>query len=106
MKVSLEQAFIKLRNTETPFEQVMANGTMRVEIYKATKIDLQEPHTQDELYIIISGKSNFYNDGDTTNFKALDALFKPASKEHRFQNFTDDFATWIIFYGKQGGESV
>jgi hypothetical protein len=23
---------------------------------------------------------------------------------HRFEDFTDDFATWVIFYGPEGGE--
>jgi hypothetical protein len=23
---------------------------------------------------------------------------------HRFENFTDDFGTWVIFYGPEGGE--
>jgi len=25
--------------------------------------------------------------------------------EHRFEKFSDDFATWVIFYGKEGGET-
>jgi hypothetical protein len=24
--------------------------------------------------------------------------------EHHFENFSDDFATWVIFYGPDGGE--
>ena len=24
--------------------------------------------------------------------------------EHRFEDFTDDFAIWVIFYGPEGGE--
>lgn len=106
MKVSLAQAFEKLGKSANPFEQVMANGSMTVEIYKPQQVDLQQPHTQDELYIIISGSGNFYNDGNITNFKPLDVLFVPAGIEHRFENFTDDFATWVIFYGQQGGESA
>lgn len=106
MKVSLAQAFEKLGKSAIPFEQVMANGSMTVEIYKPQQVDLQQPHSQDELYIIISGSGNFYNDGNITNFKPLDVLFVPAGIEHRFENFTDDFATWVIFYGKQGGESA
>jgi len=31
-------------------------------------------------------------------------LFVPAGVEHRFENFSDDFATWVIFYGPEGGE--
>jgi hypothetical protein len=33
-------------------------------------------------------------------------LFVPAGHEHRFEDFTPDFATWVIFYGPDGGESV
>ena len=106
MKVSLAQAFEKLGKSANPFEQVMANGSMTVEIYKPQQVDLQQPHTQDELYIIISGSGNFYSDGNITNFKPLDVLFVPAGIQHRFENFTDDFATWVIFYGKQGEESM
>ena len=28
----------------------------------------------------------------------------PAHMEHRFENFSDDFATWVVFYGPLGGE--
>ena len=31
-------------------------------------------------------------------------IFVPAGIEHRFENFTDDFSTWVIFYGPAGGE--
>jgi hypothetical protein len=24
--------------------------------------------------------------------------------EHRFEDFTEDFATWVVFYGPEGGE--
>ena len=32
-------------------------------------------------------------------------MFVPAGVEHRFENFTEDFKTWVIFYGGDGGES-
>lgn len=33
-----------------------------------------------------------------------DLLFVPAGVVHRFEEFTDDFATWVMFYGPEGGE--
>jgi len=33
-----------------------------------------------------------------------DVIFAPAGIEHRFENFSDDFVTWVIFYGPVGGE--
>jgi hypothetical protein len=31
-------------------------------------------------------------------------LFVPAGIEHRFYDFSDDFCTWVMFYGPEGGE--
>jgi len=33
-----------------------------------------------------------------------DALFVPAHTSHRFEDFSPDFATWVVFYGPDGGE--
>jgi quercetin dioxygenase-like cupin family protein len=33
-----------------------------------------------------------------------DLFFVPAGKVHTFKNFTEDFSTWILFYGPKGGE--
>ena len=79
----------------------MAHGTMRVELYKPDKIDPQTPHNQDELYIILRGSGTFFVNGENLLFKAQDVFFVPAYVEHRFENFTDDFMTWVIFYGAQ-----
>jgi hypothetical protein len=43
--------------------------------------------------------------GDSRHaFSAGDVLFVPAGVPHRFEDFTDDFGTWVIFYGPEGGE--
>ena len=30
----------------------------------------------------------------------------PAGAVHRFVDFTDDFGTWVVFYGPEGGEAA
>ncbi|MOA27556.1 Cupin domain protein [compost metagenome] len=56
------------------------------------------------MYVIISGTGEFFCEGKYVSFKAGDLLFVSAGAEHRFENFTDDFVTWVIFYGPKGGE--
>lgn len=90
--------------SEKMFVKVIGHGTMSVECYRPIKSDPQTPHRQDELYIIISGSGQFYNDDKRYPFGPGDVLFVAAGKEHRFEDFTDDFATWVIFYGPDGGE--
>ena len=104
MKIDKNEALKQLSALESPFKTFFEHGTLVVEVYKPERIDLQQPHTRDEVYIIISGSGDFLNDGKRTSFNQGDFLFVPAGVEHRFENFTDDFATWVLFYGPEGGE--
>ncbi len=104
MKIDSQEALDKLADLQFPFVNLFNHGSLSVEVYKPNKVDLQQPHTKDEVYIIISGSGEFLNDGKRTTFKVGDFLFVPAGIEHRFENFTDDFSTWVLFYGPEGGE--
>jgi mannose-6-phosphate isomerase-like protein (cupin superfamily) len=57
-----------------------------------------------ELYVVIAGHGEFLNGEERHPFQAGDLLFVPAGVEHRFLSFSDDFQTWVIFYGPRGGE--
>ncbi|WP_281542682.1 cupin domain-containing protein [Maribacter aestuarii] len=104
MKVSTKEALEKLKKESSPFLSLFEHGTLSLEIYKPDKIDLQQPHSRDEVYIIVSGTGEFLNDGVRTSFIPGDFLFVPAGITHRFENFTNDFSTWVLFYGPEGGE--
>jgi mannose-6-phosphate isomerase-like protein (cupin superfamily) len=106
MKISLESALASLSKSPLPFVELFKHGTLSVEVYKPIKTDHQKPHTKDEVYIIIEGHGDFFCGGDTYSFTKGDFLFVPAGVEHRFINFSDDFSTWVIFYGPQGGEGA
>ena len=103
-KTSVEEAIKALSKTDKKFVALLQHGSMKVEYYAPDKVDLQSPHKQDELYIIISGNGKFMRENKTVDFKMNDVLFVPAGAEHRFIDFSDDFATWVIFYGNDGGE--
>lgn len=86
------------------FTKLMEHGSMSVEIYRPAEKDRQTPHLQDELYVVISGTGEFLNNGQQSAFGPGDVLFVPVGIEHRFLDFSDDFVTWVIFYGPEGGE--
>ncbi|MDA0679795.1 MAG: cupin domain-containing protein [Proteobacteria bacterium] len=83
---------------------LLEHGTLELGYYKPDKIDPQQPHTRDEIYVIQSGSGFFVLDGDRHPFETGEALFVPAGMVHRFEDFTDDFAAWVVFYGPDGGE--
>ena len=87
-----------------PFVSVMASGTMSVEVFAPRGVDLQTPHTQDELYFVQRGTGEIVINGQRFDAAAGDAFFVAAHIEHRFENFSKDFVTWVVFYGPPGGE--
>ena len=87
-----------------PFAVLMKHGTMQVEYFKPEGADTQQPHRQDELYFIQSGSAQFNRNGEWVAVKQGDVLFVPAGMPHHFTEFSSDFATWVVFYGQQGGE--
>ena len=64
----------------------------------------QEPHTQDEIYVIARGRGVLFHDGKRDPFESGDILFVAAGIEHQFENVTEDLALWRVFYGPHGGE--
>jgi mannose-6-phosphate isomerase-like protein (cupin superfamily) len=105
-EISIEKAHQLLRDSNGLFTTVFQHGTLRVEMYKPEKVDHQKPHDRDEVYVIASGTGTFHNGGRQWSFKPGDFLFVPAGVEHRFDNFTPDFSTWVFFYGPVGGEGA
>jgi mannose-6-phosphate isomerase-like protein (cupin superfamily) len=90
-----------------PAEQFLyrlQHGTMKAGLYAPRGTDPQGPHKRDELYVVWRGSGIFFRDGERKPFGPGDVIFVPAHMEHRFEDFSDDFATWVIFWGPEGGE--
>lgn len=105
-RLTIDGALAALEGHDQPFRELFRHGSLSVEIYAPKGRDLQEPHTRDEIYVIASGSGYFVN-GDTRHrFEPGEVLFVPAGVIHRFEDFSEDFAAWVIFYGPEGGEAV
>jgi len=92
-----------------PAAQLREHGTMKMFLYEPRGVDEQPRHDQDEVYVVLSGTGTFALGIDEaslerTRFGPGDAIFAPAGALHRFENFSDDFSTWVIMYGPSGGE--
>jgi mannose-6-phosphate isomerase-like protein (cupin superfamily) len=106
-RLTVAQALAKLPGVQGKrFVELFEHGTLSVELYAPRGQDPQTPHSRDEVYVVIHGSGQFRN-GDTRHpFGPGDLLFVPAGVEHRFEEFSDDLAVWVIFYGPEGGEAA
>ncbi|MGI9204522.1 MAG: cupin domain-containing protein [Woeseiaceae bacterium] len=84
---------------------LLEHGSLELGYYKPDRVDTQQPHSQDEIYVVQSGTGMFVLGDERQPFEPGEALFVPAGVVHRFEDFTDDFAAWVVFYGPKGGES-
>jgi len=103
-KVAFTQALQSLTQAGKEFKTFFEHGTLSVELYKPQLTDKQNPHERDEVYLIASGQGVFQLENETTLVQAGDFLFVPAHAPHKFIQFTDDFSTWVLFYGPVAGE--
>jgi mannose-6-phosphate isomerase-like protein (cupin superfamily) len=80
------------------FTEVFAKGEFELEFFAPRGTDYQTPHEKDEFYIITSGTADLLIEGEKFPCNIGDALFVEAKREHHFENISDDFATWVIFF--------
>jgi len=103
-RLTVENATRALEGHSNPFKEFFKHGTLSIEFYKPEGVDLQTPHSRDEIYVVASGTGYFVNGSSREEFEPGEVLFVPAGIEHRFEEFSDDFSTWVFFYGPEGGE--
>lgn len=111
MKTSLEEMLARIPGAPTPrwpegdrWAEGMRRGTMSFGVYAPRGRDPQQPHTQDEIYVIHAGTGTLVVDGERQAFRPGDVLFVAAGATHRFEEFSGDFAAWVVFWGREGGE--
>lgn len=86
------------------FHYALRHGSMKFGLYAPVGVDTQGPHKQDELYIVVAGGGKFSKNGELRSFSPHDVIFVEAGADHQFVEFTADFATWVVFWGTEGGE--
>ena len=80
--------------------EVFRDGDLvEVRIAPRSTLGPQVPHDRDELYFVASGSGHYRVGDNVTAIGAGDLLFAAAHAPHGFEDFSDDFAVWVVFYG-------
>lgn len=80
------------------FTKAFSKGDFELEFFAPRGRDYQTPHQKDEIYVVVRGEGEFVRENQKTSFSTGDVLFVEAGVEHHFENFSEDFATWVIFF--------
>src|SRR3569623_135934 len=79
--------------------EAFIDGDLEVRFTAGPTKGPQTPHARDELYIVAAGTARYRIEDRVTAVGPGDLLFAAAHTAHGFEEFSDDFAIWIIFYG-------
>lgn len=87
-----------------PYLEFLRVPSMSSGVYRlpAGGVDRQSPHTEDEIYLVISGRARFMHEGVDGPVAAGDVLFVPAGDDHRFHQIEEDLEVVVVFAPAEG----
>lgn len=68
-------------------------------------IDDQEPHGEDEIYVVMAGRGRFEAGGDRVDVMTGTVIYVPAREEHRFAEVTENLAVLVLFAPAEGSRA-
>ncbi len=68
--------------------------------------DDQSPHTEDEIYVVKTGRATLVTDSGTAAVAPGSVIYVPAGETHRFTDVTEDLALIVVFAPPYGSRSL
>jgi mannose-6-phosphate isomerase-like protein (cupin superfamily) len=87
------------RSAHPGYDEFLRSSDMSAGLYvlPAGSVDGQQPHTEDEIYIVLRGNGRFTAAGETVDVAAGDAIYVPAAVEHRFHDVAEELVLVVVF---------
>ncbi|MBA2570772.1 MAG: cupin domain-containing protein [Chloroflexi bacterium] len=84
--------------------EFIREASMSVGLYvlAAGAVDGQSPHGEDEIYVVMAGRSQFTAGGQTRDIAPGDVLFVAAEAPHRFHDIEEELVLIVIFAPPEG----
>ena len=82
----------------------LASSDLSVGTYSvpAGGLDDQDPHTEDEIYVVRAGTATLVTDSGTAEVGPGSVIFVPAHERHKFVGIGGDLALLVIFAPPEG----
>jgi len=90
--------------TKEPWIEFQRSADLSTGLYvlEAGEIDEQVPHTEDEIYVAVSGRARFEASTGNVDVGPGTILFVPANEEHRFVDVTETLRLVVVFGPAEG----
>jgi mannose-6-phosphate isomerase-like protein (cupin superfamily) len=97
-RIDVEAVKSRLAAGSGGYEIVHESPGLEVAFYTlvAPEPDRQQPHADDELYVVLDGRGTLEVEGEQVPLKEGEAVFVPAGAEHRFVGY-ENLSVLVIF---------
>src|SRR5258706_14861655 len=87
------------RNLEKSYLEFLRESSLSMGLYvrQAGEGDPQQPHTEDEVYYVVSGAGQVDVAGENRAVSAGSIIFVPANVKHQFHSITEDISVLVFF---------
>jgi mannose-6-phosphate isomerase-like protein (cupin superfamily) len=101
-KFGVKPVLEKLRASGGGYEIVHSSPGVELGVYVlvAPEPDRQQPHSDDEVYVVLEGSGVLEVEGETVPVEEGDAVFVEAGADHRFTAY-EQLAVLVIFERKR-----
>jgi mannose-6-phosphate isomerase-like protein (cupin superfamily) len=84
---------------EGAYLQFLRERNMSVGLYAldAGTVDPQQPHGQDEVYFVVSGRASITVGVETTQVARGSVVYVPAGVTHKFHHISEDLRVLVVF---------
>lgn len=99
----VDQLLARKRGMTSPYLEFLRVPTLSCGLYtlKAGAKDLQGPHDEDEVYLVLSGRGRLRVNGAEQAVERGTLLFVRATSEHSFFEIEEDM-TLLVFFASGG----
>ena len=97
--LTLDEALRRREDAGGPWAELLRVPDLSVGLYVlgAGDVDGQQPHTEDEVYVVLAGRSRFTAGTETREVRPGDVIFVPAEVPHRFHDIAEELRVVVVF---------
>ena len=96
---NLEELTRKVAGSEPRFHEFLRVPTLSCAIYRlpSGSSDMQAPHLEDEVYIVLEGRARLEIDGKPQEISKGSVLYVRATAKHSFFDIEEDLTVLALF---------
>jgi mannose-6-phosphate isomerase-like protein (cupin superfamily) len=100
----LKNLMDKIEQHHRPWLEFLRTSSLSMGVYhlKSGQADPQQPHSEDEVYYVVSGRASFRAGAEQLRVEPGALIYVERNVEHRFFDITEDLTALVFFAPPEG----